>query len=558
MPTSRADFASIFLSGLIPGFESYDSDHDSMLGAAQTWYEESKKLNLTQIAREFLRNGSDQQTQLATKFLVDRGDEEDFSIMEEGFIESALESPWSMSEEIPDYVKKRGDSGKAFIKKLEKAIQEHLLVLKEDTERKDEYENQKKAYDQGLKQLLSLTSSETAADILTRVIAGEDDINEVQQVFYKKLMDEPLPGRITILLDGIIKADDPDLSAAILQYFSYVNREKKAPVPPVSQHADSWKKIMADTRKTGEDIELRLSAAYLIEQFYGTAESEELQNFWSSTGTIGGPFLIKHASARVEGKTGDELPKYPKADDVPADRRTALTTELLALVEKPEELRARLGSLTLAEKIWVVGKRFDPDDESHKAPPLEEAISIAQNAIKEVEVPQGWSGFDSWSGELFSPEKFDQLIKQALERLAGGETFEIEIKAAGPFGPLNISITPASMEELTAEESPAAQTIQQWLPVIEKKTPLIAASSDGKYYSTFWFGDKKESDTESEDQPTDRFSQMLPRMKEGQKAFRNNLRQWAQPALAMTNPMEFTFFGAIISPVSESEDEKEK
>ena len=582
IPATRASFASSLAVGLVPGFESYQVDPENLRGALIDWYKRAKDQSLTDIAREVLHSGTEQQSEQAMVYLYDHGNEKDFVVIERNLVDEAIDSPWSGFSAIADYVKKRGEAGKGFVKRLESDLEKHLAILKDDSEQEDSYKSTKQSFDENLKTLHSLLSSETAADILARVVTGEDKLEKVYGAVGEKLKEEHLPDRITTLITAAASPNaSVEIRNSLLRFLSYVTdgeeAEKDAKLPPPSVNAELWKKLLKDKRKPEESgSEIRLTAAFAIEQLYSSDKSVGLGKFWSRSGVAGSQFLTERALARVEGKTEDQLPPFPRPEDVSEERRATLSKDLLALASQPDEFRKRLASLPLAELFFVVGERqHDLDDESPKQAPLTEAVSKLQNTFGEVTAPEGWAGFDTWSGDVFSLEKFDHLVTEASKHAKAGEAFEIEMKSEGPFGPVKVKVEATTLEKMTKSEgdkkekkaeieedeaeqiqTPIGRSISQLQHMVEKeKLPVVGASMGGAYYNIYWFPGEKEADEENSN-PNDQLTRMRERMEETQKQFRNNLRYYSQPAVSLPNPIHLKFFGTTVEPQKEEEEEK--
>ncbi len=548
-PATRADIAEALIPPLITGLDSYNTSSEDLRGAAMNWWETVAGKSTLDLARIYFREGNKQQIPAALSYLAKNGDESDFPAIEESLIETATESPWNGFEGITSYLQARGEEGAPFLTRLEKEIETFLTSIKGDED--TDYDQYKESFDSNLKTVRSLMSNETAADLLAKVVSGEEKFEDRQQAIFAKMEGVPFPEQVQMMLQAAMDSKDKDLKMTILQYLSYLQNLNNSTIE-IGPLAEIWKSLLKNTDETKNGGSVASYSAWMIENIHNPDGAVELQVFSQRAGDAAKAPLAARALARVEGKTGDDLPKLPSSKDVPEARKAELEKELLALAQNPEEFSEALESLKLAEKFVVVGEPFNPrSGEELKPTALQKAVVATQYRIEEITAPESWKDLQEWKGSTFSSKQLNKLSALALKRAVAGETFQIDVKRDSGFGPVSIEVKEVSYEELNKEGAITSVAIRSILTRVGEDRPFVGISMGSGYYNMFEFPEPKEDDPS----PVD--SRFVERQKESQEQNKAYLEVWFQAPTGLARGLRTTMIGTTTKPKKEDADTKE-
>ncbi len=404
-PVTRSDIAAHVLRGIVPRSDEMSNlntgDRDALHDACSEWYKANKDKTPIELAKIYMNEGDSSQKQIAMGYIMKRGEENDRKALEAKLLEFNEEDLFSNSHMIQQYVTQRGPDGAEFVAQFEKKLNE----LKEDNASEMfNDENFVTQMNTTLDSLKKLVSAEPLETMLEKLHAGETTWEESGQQVYQRLGRKKNREALTILLENALKAKDPRLSGNLLTATSGIgmNRyggynvfaelesepEEKEGSLEISEHAELWKKLLADKRameaggfRSAVPVTLGQLAAWMIESLYDEERGR-------SAGQVGGligdrmyPILFARAEARLEGKKGEDLPAYPSADNVGEERRKQIVDQISGV--KGAALDELVGKLALDELLALAVKSQDNEELNKAMAPLANRIVKVHGETKD-------------------------------------------------------------------------------------------------------------------------------------------------------------------------------
>jgi hypothetical protein len=334
-PATRGEIARAMLKQVLPVDDQDRRDVDTMdvEGFKETvseWYEANRSKAPLALARGYMTDGSRQQKSSAIMYLSQFGSDDDLAIVEKTFLEGER---YEYSSQITQYVQRRGDKAKAFVS----AYTNHLMEIAEEDEGNAEWATRT------IKQLEQVVSAGTFEEILEEVASGKKALADVRSILYTRMHQNTDPKKsLHAVLDAATRVPDVQTANMLLNMVLQVrnargmHRRGGAPLPPpeLGPNLDLWKQLLADkrilSRQQTQGVVMTLGdrAAWTLEYFCAdTTDGQGLRQI-AMLGNRILPLLRKRATARLEGKSQEELPALPSADNVSEEAVKALLTQL--------------------------------------------------------------------------------------------------------------------------------------------------------------------------------------------------------------------------------------
>lgn len=395
-PATRADVAMFLLSPLPAREESrrYRSSQDpnELYDEVKLWYEANKDKSTMDIARDYMKNGDSEQQRSGLQYIMKNGEEADMNDIEKHLLDSLSNMQrgyWSGSSSVHQYVQVRGDKAKAFVEKYEARIKE-LIADSNNEMFKDA--NIKKNLERELAALKKIISTKPVSEILAEVVEGKTNWNDASALLHRQLGKEKKNTAMEMILDSALKVKDAKISADLLRFtanITYLGNYDLYGMPmqntnekdelDIKLHVEKWQKLLADKRVipnpygAGQEKTVAETAAWALERAYSRDGSNQAAEIPYALGDKLTEIVLKRAHARLEGKTGDDLPRFPAADNLTEDQKKALITKITST--PTEKLPGVIAGLSSDEEL-VFLEDFPEDDEAFKKNAIPAAYKV--------------------------------------------------------------------------------------------------------------------------------------------------------------------------------------
>ncbi len=391
-PLTRGELACALLAPLCRREEQHGEVEaaaaETVVASAKQLYAAVKGLPPAALSRYFLEKGDDNQKQQVINYLV-QGDCETNAPAIEAFLLTlpsdefgGLMRNYYVAQQ---YVQKRGAKAADFVEKF--AALSKQAGLPRGMEGDAKYaKRMEKDRERLIKALRALTKSQDLAQAVGD-LAASTNMNDNEAMIYATLAQQKPAVALPVILAAAVKATNVTARSRLLSHlqglrYAGMQEEMQAGVPEGSEedmaaymaklaaknqlsigtNAAAWQLLLADLRPMqaqrwygGDEATWTIAdlAAYSIEALY--AEPSQMEQSARRGGTLRPDKMFAlqraRAAARLAGKTEAQLPKYPSADDVPAERRQAIEAALRQA--KPAALGKMVEPLTDAEQLYV-------------------------------------------------------------------------------------------------------------------------------------------------------------------------------------------------------------
>ncbi len=394
-PASRSEIAVMLLAPLLKQEDDLRGNRpkptrDEIHEQAAAFYAAHKNQSPAELAHYFLKEGDDNQRNMAIHLLIQSGGTQDVAAIE-GF----LLNPDNLMRRLQlasMYVMQRKEKAKDFVGHYADLLNQQMTNTSDNEMfKRDDF---KQAVERNLTQMQLMTAApKPFAEILDKITAGTNDwdisATGLYQAMQGKKPDELLPP----LLSAAGKATNADLRIKLIgmtmaaTHMQNAEEEEEEIPPPldIAKTAALWKPLLADNRaaETETPFSDRLgtvgdTAAQAIEMLYSDeAQMDPYARYWSQ-----GPKIARvmkaRAEARLAGKKAGELPPLPSADKVSKAERKKIVDQLLRT--KADELAAQIKALG-PDSLAALGEEADDNTVlSAKLAPL--ANTITEVAFK--------------------------------------------------------------------------------------------------------------------------------------------------------------------------------
>ncbi|HOW97280.1 MAG TPA: hypothetical protein P5567_10585 [Kiritimatiellia bacterium] len=417
-PLARGELAARLLQPLLPTAASAEygsTDREALYEDAKAWYAEHRNQSPVELARYYLAEGQDAQQRAAIQYLLAHGAEEDAQALEKRLLEQAGDNWMRDMNLVTLYVTRRGPAARGFVDQYEAALR---AGTGEETTLTGQPAMDEQV-DRLLKNLRQLASGETLEEFVRKIASGNEPYEAWLSLLWQRVSQEKPNVALAALLKAVPQASDARTAGELLGLArilrgGFGRREGDEAGEPLrmADHADLWRAVLADRRSIEDPGELSGAtlgdqAAYAVEMLYGEqpATPREGTSYYNLGNRIS-DLMQRRAEARLEGKTGAELPELPSADRVTAERRSELSA--IFGMGGPQDVPRKLSGLNNDELLALAELAEKDSDLNAKLRPASLLIRDARFlGLADEETA-------SWKAAIGKPLDAD-LARRALE-----------------------------------------------------------------------------------------------------------------------------------------------
>ncbi len=479
---ARGLLAPICKSEMNPRHEASETAPEEVIEAAKQAYATLKDLTPSALVRHYLNNGDQNQKQAAVSYMLNYDFETNAPVIEAFLLTPPSEESGGMdimmgsgNRLVQQYVEKRGEKAADFVEKY--AAMRKKVELPAAMANNAGYAKQmEKQAERELKILRALVKKQELSEIVAE-LAKSGNENEGAVAAYTLLGRQPPAKAVPALLAAVVKTTNVAARSRILQmipmmrYSSLHERAQEALSEAgeaemegvmkkladknklnIATNAAEWRILLADTRAipagrmySGGVYEWTVAdiAATDIETLYGEISQMERYGRYGGTENLSPELMARimraRAIARLDGKTEEQLPKMPAADDVTAERRKAIDADILKAT--PEALGVVIEKLTDAEGLYLSeAARENAALAKVLAPLSRRIVSVkAAPALPAAELAR----LRKLSGTTISTNAIAEMRELCSRQLATGAVFVVSLASDGIGNGVSLNVTPA-------------------------------------------------------------------------------------------------------------------
>jgi hypothetical protein len=421
-PASRRDIAKILLNAVLADSDR-DDEKDALAVRAAELYKQLKDKNGEEMAAYYLKKPN--YAGVAVHYLCEKSNPKYIALIEKYFLDNAS---LDTSYVVRGYLDKRGHEAKEFAEKYLKLVKSGLgKRLKEEArnraENRQQLDNIKKELDKRYEKLAEefemYTSPETAEELLMKIAAQKEWDEKYfialrfkcSKVAYEKL--------VPMLLKAAVAAKNLKVKHALINLIAmhrYAPRIGKSIYFKDFKGTKAlWMKLINDNTPV-PDTSSTISEIVLsrIEQISEDGEGLEEQSRLVLLPERYTKFIRVRGLARLEGKTGKELPKPPSAANVSDAEYQKLVAKLLKTPEA--DLAGEISKLSDDMLLKLMDNLDKNKQLNQKLLPLSNKIVKVENRIKDkkisAQLPQIKGSLD---------EKLVRTVLESLKKIKPGE-----------------------------------------------------------------------------------------------------------------------------------------
>ena len=464
-PASRADIAAQLLQSLPlrdqRGRRHLDpSDREGLHQESREWYDEHGTKTPVQLARLYMEKGDHGQRNSAMQVLMDIGSDDDMAAIEERFLDTQRAS--SDMWQVRQYVMNRGDKAKAFVDKYEAAMKKNMASTDNQLFKHD---GMKKQMEETIKALRDIVNAEPAGKIIEEILAGTRKLTESHAPLQQRLSREKPDDIIKLFLDAALKAKDAKLARDFIGWcnqaphmerrtrrsYGFVSpltaRPERKKLDPKT-HADLWKKLLADDRKVDHEDYYGYSrrgtvadtAAWAVDNLYRDPNDSAAYGRYSvqshyHLGHRLSNIVRKRATARLEGKTGADIPEFPSADNLTSEDKTNLVTRLLAV--PANGIDKAVAALSLDEMLVLI---TDTSASKKLGPKLAPKAMIVKEITEHPEAGKRLKDCQDMKGKRLTKTMVQKIVDICRDLAGKGKIVNCRIVRLACFDGININL----------------------------------------------------------------------------------------------------------------------
>lgn len=475
-PLTRGEIARMLLTPLCrrePGSDdgmsgAGDGTPERIVEGVKPVYVEIKSLEPAALPKYFLEKGDANQKQAAVGYMLQDNIESNAAVIEAYLLTPPSDDPHNMMLYMggglaQQYVQKRGEKAAEFVEKYA-ALRQKVELPAGMADNEDYAKEMKKQAAREIKTLRALVKKQDLSKAIADLASAGDE-NEAMMMAYTTLSRQKPSVAIPAMLAIAVKATNLTVRARILQQMpsmrysgvqetmesgdlggteeeveAAMNNLANKNKLNIGTNAADWKILLADTRampgqgwygSENADWTIGDLAASSIEVLYGDMKATEMFGRRPGADIVRPESMLKitraRALARLEGKAEEDLPKYPSADDVTADRRKAIEAE--AVKASPAEMKALIAKLTDAETICF-GELLAENPAVKKAmAPLSRIIGTVKIAI---DFPaEDAARLKKLEGTAVSTNALAEMRELCKRQLSAGKAVIVSLSSAG-------------------------------------------------------------------------------------------------------------------------------
>ena len=591
-PLTRGEIACELLQPLCPSESEGHGGNDKALpeeiaAAAKKVYETVKALPPAALAEHFLKTGSQPQKQNAIACLLE-ADADTYAAAIEAYLLAppADDQPnFGNPDEglVRAYVEKRGEKAAAFVEKYVESLKKRPQP--KGLENDERYSKQfAKQVDREIMTLRAMVKKLDFAETVNALSATDDD-GAFASAAFAALRRQPAAQALPALLAAAVQATNVTVRARILQMapsLRFAGSEEEmekammAATSPdaiadvlkniaeknkmsIGTNAPAWKVLLADMRPVqergffgGDEDEASISdvAATSIEAVYGSESMMEMISGHSSAENLRPETLKKfmklRALARLEGKSEDQLPKMPSADDVSAARRKVIDAALTKTAGH-DTVAALIDTLTDAETLYLA-EAMDAN------PAVQKAVAPLTRRIVAVTTDPALAPADAvrlakMKGANVSTNLIAEMREVCMRQVAAGKPVGVTLASTGTGKGLELRVKP--LDDVSQRRASGFSPLSGKSGKPQGSVTGIARGGDG-YGHALWpvdlpapsapAGVAATKDDDPDDDRLDSFENMFERQQED---FENAVESFCETGKALSPGASVSFFGAL-------------
>jgi hypothetical protein len=598
-PLSRGEIARSLLAPLCPRDErerhgEEPSVEETIEGARQA-YAALKALPPAAMARHFMEKGDRNQKQAAVNYLLETDVETNAPA-----IEAFLLAPPSDESEgmwrgfdgglAQQYVQKRGEKAAEFVEKYA-ALRKKIELPAGMADNAQYVKQMEKQAEREIKTLRALVKKQDLSQVVADV-ANAGDENEAAMAAYSTLGRQKPAVAVPALLAVAVKTTNVTVRARVLQmmpmlrYSGMEEQMESAQAEEVDEagmesamkkladknklnigtNAAEWKVLLADDRPMpgrnmfgagGANMTVADMAATSIESLYGDVSAMERHGFWGGAGSLRPDVAMKiaraRAAARLEGKTEDQLPKMPSADDVTADRRKAIETEVTKA--PPAQLGAMLDKLTDSETLYLAEAENENENVKKALAPLARRIGSVKAAP--VLPAEEAARLQKLEGTAVTTNAVAEMREVCKRQLAAGKAVVVSLSSAGLGRGLRLEVT-ATDESTQRMYGSGYASMMRSSGGVRKGMVIGALQNNQNYGHSMWLvdlpavakaaattGTVAKAAADSDDDASDRIESFAMSFASQQEQFETAADTFCKPDESLGQAASVTFTGML-------------
>ncbi len=372
------------------------------------------------------------------------------------------------------YVQKRGEKAAEFVEKY--ATFRKKIELPARMSDNEEYVKQmEKQAKREIKSLQAMVKKQDFKETVAGLTKSEN-VDEMQMAAYTALAREPPAKSVPALLTVAVNSTNVSVRARVLQMVSMLRyagmqeamQEEMVQAGPeatqalmkkfadknkvnMGTNAVAWKILLADTRAApggrafaGGAYEWTIAdlAATGIEALYGETSPMEMLGQGHAAANLPPEIAMRiareRAAARLEGKSEDQLPEMPSADEVSIERRKVIEADILKV--SPATLGAVIEKLSDSERLFLAEITAENDAIMKAMAPLSRRISLVKT-VSELPAVDA-ARLQKLTGTLLTTNVIMEMRELCKQQLVAGKAFVIALTSSGPGKGMCINVTP--------------------------------------------------------------------------------------------------------------------
>lgn len=484
-PVTRGEIARSLLTPLSKREENarYSEGEEApeeVVEEAKQVYATVKALPASGLAKHFLSNGDQNQKQAAISYMLENDFETNAPVIEAFLLTPPSDEQGAMmmgmgSGLASQYVQKRGEKAAAFVEKYA-AMRKKVELPANMAENADYVKMMEKQAEGEIKTLRAMVKQQDLSEVVAD-LAKSGDENEYSQAAYTTLGRLPPAKAIPALLAVAVNSTNVAVRQRIIQMMpmlrysgmqetmqeegageqteeameAAMKKLAEKSKQNIGTNAAQWKILMADTRGMpegamfgGGTYEWTIAdlAASSIETLYGDAS--QLEQFGRGAGAqnlrpdVMMKIMRARAEARLAGKPEDQLPKMPSSGDVTAERRKAISADVLKAM--PATLGKVLESLTDAESLYLAEAAGENEA-------IMKALAPLSRIVTDVKTPPSFPAAElarlkKLEGTMVSTNTITVMREVCKGQLAAGKALVVSLSSGGLGRGLRLAVTP--------------------------------------------------------------------------------------------------------------------
>ncbi len=605
-PVTRGEIARTLLAPLMKRgenspFNEAGGSPEEVIESAKQVYALLKDLPPSALAPYFLKNGDQQQQQIAIGYMLQDDIESNAPAIEAFLLTPPAEGMegqgrWMMGSGLAQqYVQKRGEKAAEFVEKYVAIRQK--VELPAGMADNAEYEKMlKKQADNEIKALRAMVKKQDLTELVASLASAGDENDG--GMAYSALGRQPAAQAVPALLAAAVKTTNVMARVRILQMLpmlryagmeaqmqeSMANGEDQSPESMqaamkkfsdknklnIATNAAEWKILLADTRGmpngrmySGGAYAMTVAdiAASGIEALYG--DTSRMESYGRRGAYLRPDVMMKYsrdrAAARLAGITEDQLPKLPDADDVTAERRKVIDAAIIKA--SPAALGAVLDKLTDAENLYLMAAAAENEAITKALAPMARIIESVKTApeLSAAEVDR----IKKLTGTTVSTNVIAEMRELCTRQLKAGKAFVVTLSSGGLGKGLRLEVTvmDAAMQRMNGRSG-----YMSMLGKNAKRKGMVMGTlmNSGSYGNGMWVVDLPAPVTtgtvasvsaEDDDNLGDRLDFMERHLESQQEQFATAAETFCKADEALGQGASVTFMGMLPVEKKDKQDE---